>query len=160
MTIDKNKYNQFINSIEIIDFIFPEGSWKLHNLPSKRGKIHNRIRFGLKKPQISPDRNQIVVRAELKIDGESGARKKKIFEISLTQDFSVAVNPELLDENLLNMYIERNAIFSIIANFREKIKTISFEMGLAPLILPALKMGIKKNVAQEKKENRAEKIVE
>ena len=132
----------------------------MYNLPSRRSKINNRIRFGLKNPQISENKYEIMVEAELKIDGETGAKKKKIFEIALTQVLRVAVNPELLNEDLLKFYVERNAIFSIIANFREKIKTISFEMGLPPLILPALKMGIKESIKQKKREKNTKEVVE
>ena len=157
MAIDRVKYNDFIKSVEILNFIFPEVSWKLHNFPPKRNKINNKITFGLKRPLISKNRDRIVIRGEMSIVGKAGAKEKEIFEISLIQDLVIGVNPELLTEELLKIYIERNAIFTIIANFREKIKIISFEMGLPPLILPALKVIPKDESKKDKKEKIFEK---
>ncbi len=149
MPVDKKDYDQFIQGLEIINTIFPEASWKVHQPLSKRIKIQNEIGLEIPSPLISPDRDQVIIPSTLNIRGKSGKKEKLVFEISLTQHFIIQVNPNTLSDEILQAYIQRNALLNIMSVFREKIKEISFQMGLPPLIIPALK--IPPNI--EKKEN-------
>lgn len=154
MSINKTKYDKFISDLEIINSFIPVASWKLYDAPPKRNKIENEVNLEIMEPEISPKKDKVSIRAALNIKGKAGSRKKDIFEISLLQDFIIKVNPELVSKEILDMYIQRNALLSIVVVFRERIKYITFQMGLPPLILPALKIssGEKSILPEEKTE--------
>ena len=140
MSVEKKDYDQFIKGLEIVNTIFPEASWKVYYPLSKRIKIQNEIGLEIPSPLISQDRDQVIIPATLHIRGKSGKKEKLVFEISMTQHFIIQVNPDTLSDEILQAYIQRNALLNIMNVFRERIKDISFHMGLPPLILPALKI--------------------
>lgn len=155
MPVEKKDYDQFIQELEIINTIFPEASWKVNHPLSKRVKIQNEIGLEIPPPLISQDRYQVVIPATLNIRGKTGKKEKLVFTISLTQHFIIRVNPDMLSDEILQIYIQRNALLNILSVFREKIKEISFQMGLPPLILPALK--IIPEIEKKKDEDGSEK---
>ena len=157
MPVNEEDYNKFIKDLEIINMVFPAASWKLHQVPSRRTKIQNEIGLEILPPLISPEKERVVIQARVKIEGKTRKTKKLFFEISVLQHLIIKVNPDSFSEEILKVYIQRNALLNLISVFREKIKDISFQMGIPPFVLPALKIPAKDKTETSKKEPDSDK---
>jgi len=148
---DSEKYNRFIQDLEILNIHFPEVFWKLHQIPRPKTRIQNEFEFDISEIKISPEKDKVVIRSFLHVRGRKDSKKRKelLYEMRLTQDLFLQVNAEHFSEDLLEFYIRKNAVISIVSVFRERVREVSFLMGIRPIILPAIKMGIARE--EEKK---------
>ena len=147
----EERYNRFISSLELLSITVPTISWNLFNeTTTQEDKLITELGLSIDDPKRIKE-NQIELKANLNIEGNT-PDKRKYLEINVTVKLIIAFNPDYFDEDIFTLYVNRNAIFSIMAIFREQVRYATFQMGLKPLILPALKlMPSKKNRKSGKK---------
>ncbi len=141
----EERYNRFISSLELISITVPTISWNLFNeTTTKEDKLITELGLSIDDPKRIKE-NQIELKANLNVEGNT-PDKRKYLEINITVKLIINFNPDYFTEDIFMLYVNRNAIFSIMAIFREQVRYATFQMGLKPLILPALKiMPSKKN---------------
>jgi hypothetical protein len=144
MSFDKKKYNLFINSLDIKNIIIPEMSWNINDYPGPKTKLTHETNLEIPALHIEEDKI-IKIPAKLKVIGTTARKKKPFMEISITIHLLLSVDPELFSDEFLAHYMHHNAIFTIISVFREQVRNATFQMGLPPLVLPALKLNPPKN---------------
>ncbi len=140
MPLDKTVYDNFIRELEIVNVTIPSASWQLFDFPPNEITIRNEIEFHLEDTILSEDRSLVTIPAKLRLTGKGDDEGKKFYEIFLLQHMTVAINPEHSSEEILEAYIHRNALLTMVPVFREQVKYACFQMGIPPLILPALKL--------------------
>lgn len=140
MPSENNGYNQLINSLSIKKITIPNLHWCLMKEPPKNSTLINEAKLEILEPLVSR-KSIVTIPAKLNVDGFMDSEKKtKFLEISVFVKLTVKISPKYYSEELIQKYIDRNAIFSIIAIFREQVRNATFQMGLPTLILPAFKV--------------------
>jgi hypothetical protein len=140
MPSENHGYNHLIKSLSIKKITIPNLHWCLLKEPPKNSTLINEAKLEIQEPVVSR-KSTVIIPAKLSVDGFIDSEKKtKFLEISVLVNLTVKISPKYYSEELIQKYIDRNAIFSIIAIFREQVRNATFQMGLPTLILPAFKV--------------------
>lgn len=145
--MDKNKFNAFINSIELLEEIIPEFHWrcKVPNIETEKTKI----KLNLKTIQPNVFENYFECGNTLEIIGVS-FKKEILFTIKGTIILRIKYNADVSQE-YIDYYSINTVKFSTIPTFRILVKDALQKMGLPPFTLPFLKDNL--NQTQNKKKN-------
>lgn len=140
MHADEIKYHAFIENIKIKNITIPSMNWCLIKKPTKGEPLFTSANLEISDPNIKR-KSEITISAKLELIGcVDKEMKKKFMNINIVINFIVQVSQKVFSNELVDKYINRNAIFTIIAIFREQVRNATFQMGLPTLILPAFKM--------------------
>jgi hypothetical protein len=134
--LNKEKYNQFIDSIELIEEFVPEFSWERHikDINPKK-KINIEMKFNKEEPEISD--NIFICGNSLELNGID-SNKELQFKIKGTILLRIFCNTNLTEE-CVKFYSENTVQYSTIPAFRSLVKEGLTKMGLPPFTLPFLK---------------------
>lgn len=139
MPVVAERYHQFVSNLEIINITAPSVSWELLKAPPKNSELFHSTEINLLDPIIKGESNA-VIGAKLVVTGKTKKAKKPFMTVNITLELSITVPPEFLTREILEAYAQRNASLTLVATFREHVKYATFQMGLRPLVLPALKI--------------------
>ncbi len=156
MPVDNTIYNRFIDSLKIENISIPTLNWCLYKKPTAGRKLFTEAKLNILDPIIKKN-SEITILAELEVLGFIEApKKKKFMSITIVVSLKVKVEQKVFSQELAGAYINRNAIFTIIAIFREHVRNATFQMGLPTLILPAFKLNPTSKKDNNLKSNNAE----
>jgi hypothetical protein len=134
--LNKEKYNQFIDSIELIEEFVPEFAWERHlkNIDPMK-KINIKMKFNKVEPEIID--NIFICGDSLELNGID-SNKKLQFKLKGTILLRILCKTNLTEE-CVKFYSENTVQYSTIPAFRSLIKEGLTKMGLPPFTLPFLK---------------------
>ncbi|MGD9900184.1 MAG: hypothetical protein AB7T22_13765 [Calditrichaceae bacterium] len=139
--MDKKKFNDFINSIELIDEIIPEFHWQRKSAKIEPGET--RIELNLKTLNPIVNLSTFDCGNTLEIKGLS-KEGDVLFSIKGTVLLRIKFEDDLGDE-CIELYSKQTASFSTIPAFRILVKDALQKMGLPPITLPLIKAGSAKS---------------
>lgn len=155
MPVKKEHYDSFIRNLAIINVTLPSFSWQLHENPPEGSEIQNEIEFKIEDPLISDDHTEVILPAWLKVVGKREDKGSPLYEISILQHLNIAIDPKSFTDELLDLYVMRNGLLTMIPVFREHVRYASFQMGISPLILPAVKVMPPKPISRSTKKRKS-----
>lgn len=130
------KYNKFIDSLELLEEFVPECSWKRHikELDPKQ-KINLEIKLTKVKPEIFS--KMFICGDTLSIKGVD-EEKTLHFQIKGTILLKIVSSVDI-DEECVKFYSENTVQLSTVPAFRSLVRETLIKMGLPPFTLPFLK---------------------
>jgi len=139
MAKDNAKYTGFIGSLEIKAIMIPRLSWEIMTYPPPDSRLNNDLELHINDAVKASD-NAAFISADLKMDGKIDPGNEIFMHLQISVTIHIEFNPEYYSEEVLELYQQRNAIFSLMAVLREQVRIATFQMGLPPFILPAFKI--------------------
>ena len=134
--MNKDLYNQFIDSLELLEEFIPEFTWKRHiGIIDPEKKINLKINFKNIKPEINS--NIFICGDTLEIKGIDDEENLQ-FQIKGTILLRIMSKSEI-DKKCVKFYSENTVQLSTIPAFRSLVKEALIKMGLPPFTLPFLK---------------------
>jgi len=133
--VNKKKYEEFINSIELVDEIIPEFFWHRRSAKIEPGKIKIVLNLKTLKPVITNGFFECGNTLEMKgVSKEEGIlfsiKGTVVLRLRFENDFS---------EECIEIYSKQTASFSTIPTFRVLVRDALQKMSLPPFTLPLLK---------------------
>lgn len=150
MATADEKYAGFIGSLEIGSITVPKINWDIIEYPVANSKLFNELDLKINEPQKLSD-DSAIISASLKVNGKTQSDDKTFMTIDITVNVLIAFDPKFFSNKVLELYQQRNAVFSLMAVLREQVRNATFQMGLPPFIIPTLK------IKPSKKEGRPQK---
>lgn len=139
--MDKKKYNDFINSIELVDEIIPEFFWQRKSAKIKPGEAEIKLNLKTLKPVINKGTFDCGNTLEMKGISKKG---EVLFSIKGTVLLRIKYEEDPGAE-CIELYSKQTASFSTIPAFRILVKDALQKMGLPPITLPLIKTGSAKS---------------
>ncbi len=133
--MDKKKYEDFMNSIELIDEIIPEFLWQRKSAKIEPGETKIELNLKTLKPLVTDNIFECGSTLEMK-----GVSKKDeiLFSIKGTVVLRIKFENEPSDD-CIELYSKQTASFSTIPTFRVLVRDALQKMGLPPFTLPLIK---------------------
>ena len=140
----QKKYNDFISSVELIDLLVNELSFKKLTSPPDSKNISIKVSL---KPNNNAYRKtkentyEITHGVQFKLEtiNEDESKKKKFFELKVV--FKLIYKSEIkLDNEIFELFVRRNIPINIIPFLREIIHNSMYRAGLSPFVLPLIKI--------------------
>ena len=140
----KEKYNNFVHSVELLDLFISELSFKRLGFPPEDGDIPIKVSLRATKNSYEKvDKNiyEITHSVSFKLetfDKKEPKKKNKFFELKAT--YKLIYQSELeLDDEIFELFSKRNIPVNIIPFLRETIHNSMYRAGLPPFLLPVVK---------------------
>jgi preprotein translocase subunit SecB len=140
----KEKYNNFIHSVELLDLFISELSFKRLGSPPEDRDIPIKVSLRPTKnsyKKIGENIYEIThgVSFKLEIVDENNPKKKsKFFELKAV--YKLIYQSELeLDDEIFELFSKRNVPINVIPFLRETIHNSMYRAGLPPFLLPIVK---------------------
>lgn len=133
--MDKKKYQEFINSIELVEEIIPEFIWQRKSAKIEPGETKIELNLKTLKPLITDNFFDCGNTLELK-----GVSKtdKVLFLIKGTVVLRIRFEGDPSTE-CIELYSKQTSTFSTIPTFRILVRDALQKMGLPPFTLPLIK---------------------
>jgi len=153
MATVNEKYTGFIGNLEIGAITVPKLNWELIQYPEENSKLFNKLDLKINDPYVLGE-NSAIISAVLNIEGKAKPGNETFMTMDIKVNIQVEFDSQFFSKKVLELYQQRNAVFTLMAVLREQVRNATFQMGLPPFIIPTLKIKpLKRESRPQKKKN-------